>query len=204
MTKEDFRDNWHYQNMNRCFNNLLRDGIIPIINENDVISIDELIFTDNDELAGLIAAQLNVDAVIILTNVDGVYKDSDFKGTDPIIHTINIDEIESIQKRITNIKTNSGRGGMSTKLSVARKLALSGIVTHIVNGRSVDVLKKIMQGDEIGTTVLQSKKVNSMKRRLAYSDGFAIGSITVNEKLSDKLIAKESAISLLPIGITRY
>lgn len=63
VTKEDFRDRGHYQNMHRCFLNLLRDDIIPIVNENDVITIKELVFTDNDELAGLVATQLEANAV---------------------------------------------------------------------------------------------------------------------------------------------
>ncbi|MGI4734325.1 MAG: glutamate 5-kinase, partial [Janthinobacterium lividum] len=73
VTKEDFRDRQHYLNMKNCFQELLQQNVIPIVNENDVISVTELMFTDNDELAGLVASMLNADALLILSNVDGIF-----------------------------------------------------------------------------------------------------------------------------------
>jgi glutamate 5-kinase len=73
VTKEDFRDRMHYLNMKNCLEILLQHGVIPVVNENDVVSVTELMFTDNDELAGLIASMLNAQALIILSNVDGLY-----------------------------------------------------------------------------------------------------------------------------------
>ena len=72
VTKEDFRDRQHYINMRNCFLALLRDEVVPVVNENDVVSISELMFTDNDELAGLVAAMVNAEALVILSNIDGV------------------------------------------------------------------------------------------------------------------------------------
>src|SRR5471030_334255 len=73
VTKEDFRDRMHYLNMKTCLDLLLQHEVIPVVNENDVVSVTELMFTDNDELAGLIASMLNAQALIILSNVDGLY-----------------------------------------------------------------------------------------------------------------------------------
>jgi glutamate 5-kinase len=73
VTKEDFKSRHHYLNMKNCLTALLNNHIVPVINENDVISVTELMFTDNDELAGLVSAMMNADKLIILTNVDGVY-----------------------------------------------------------------------------------------------------------------------------------
>src|ERR1700733_5256594 len=73
VTKEDFRDRMHYLNMRNCLEILLQHQVIPVVNENDVVSVTELMFTDNDELAGLIASMLNAQALIILSNVDGLY-----------------------------------------------------------------------------------------------------------------------------------
>src|ERR1700761_3393381 len=84
VTKEDFRDRMHYLNMKTCLQLLLQYGVIPVVNENDVVSVTELMFTDNDELAGLIASMLNAQALIILTNVDGIY-DGDPKLADSSI-----------------------------------------------------------------------------------------------------------------------
>jgi len=84
VTKEDFRDRLHYLNMQNCFSILLQHNVVPVVNENDVISVTELMFTDNDELAGLIASMLKADALIILSNVDGIYngdpKKREFEG----------------------------------------------------------------------------------------------------------------------------
>src|ERR1700733_4706117 len=73
VTKEDFRDRLHYLNMKNCLKILLQHHVVPVVNENDVVSVTELMFTDNDELAGLIASMLNAQALIILSNVDGLY-----------------------------------------------------------------------------------------------------------------------------------
>src|SRR5471030_2856320 len=82
VTKEDFRDRLHYLNMRNCLEVLLQHQVIPVVNENDVVSVTELMFTDNDELAGLIASMLNAQALIVLTNVDGIYDgDPNTEGT---------------------------------------------------------------------------------------------------------------------------
>ncbi|HEX7762578.1 MAG TPA: glutamate 5-kinase, partial [Cellvibrio sp.] len=98
VTKEDFKSRHHYLNMQNCLAALLSNNIVPVINENDVVSVTELMFTDNDELAGLVSAMVNTDILIILTNVDGIYDgDPDQPGTH-LIHTydskvINLEDI---------------------------------------------------------------------------------------------------------------
>ncbi|MEK7175447.1 MAG: glutamate 5-kinase [Patescibacteria group bacterium] len=203
VTKEDFRDRGHYQNMYRCFLNLLRDGIVPIVNENDVIAIKELIFTDNDELAGLVAAQLKADAVIILTSVDGLLDRSPSDPSAKTIPEINLNNISDFQKNITQEKTSVGRGGMITKFNVAKKLIASGIAVHIANGKRKNVLQEIIDDRQIGTKFIPLRKTSSTKRRLAYSEGLTMGAIIVNKCAGDMLSAKERAMSLLPIGITK-
>lgn len=201
VTKEDFRDKNHYQNMRDCFLNLLHDGIIPIVNENDVVAIKELLFTDNDELSGLIATQLQADAVIILTSVDGILDGNPSDSSSKTIPEINSKNIASFQKYITQEKTNVGRGGMVTKFNVARKLMSSGIAVHIVDGKKENVLQDVIDGHTIGTKFIPSRKTSGIKRRLAYSEGLTAGFIMINKCISDILISKKSATSLLPIGI---
>ena len=203
VTKEDFRDRGHYQNMRRCFSNLLRDGIVPVVNENDVIAIKELVFTDNDELAGLIAAQLEADAVIILTSVDGVLDRSPSDPSAKTIPEIDFNNISEFQKHITQEKTSVGRGGMMTKFTVARKLIASGIAVHIASGKRTNVLREITDGRQIGTKFIPLRKTSGVKRRLAYSEGLTMGAIVVNQCAGDMLIARERTMSLLPIGIIK-
>lgn len=146
VTKEDFRDKEHYQNMRNCFLNMLRDNVIPIVNENDVVAIRELVFTDNDELAGLIAKQLKADAVIILSSVDGML-DNNLK----VIPEISYKDIASAQKYVTKNKTASGRGGMVSKFATAKKLAALGATVYIANGKKRGVLLDILSGRQVGT-----------------------------------------------------
>ncbi len=137
--------------MRNCFLNLLRDGIIPIVNENDVVAIGELVFTDNDELAGLIANQLKADTVILLTSVEGVLGGEPCGKKPEIISQINLKNIASFQKYITKEKTSTGRGGMATKFATAKNLMLRGIAVYIANGKRKNVLLEIMSGKPVGT-----------------------------------------------------
>ena len=157
-TKEDFRDRQHYANMKNCFENLLQDKIIPIVNENDVVAISELVFTDNDELAELVATQLRVDVVVILTSVDGVLVGG------RTISEINLSNAVSFKKHITPERSAGGRGGMRTKFSVSLKLAKRGITTYIVNGKKRNALTDVIAGKRIGTKFLPRKKAASYKR----------------------------------------
>lgn len=153
-TKEDFRDKQHYQHMKDCIENLLRNNVVPVVNENDVVAVAELVFTDNDELAGLIAEQLNADAVILLTGVDGVLEGDWKKGEVKIIPEISLENIASFEKNITEEKSDFGRGGMRTKFGIAKRLAHSGITTHIANGKTPGVLIGLQNGLSIGTKFL--------------------------------------------------
>src|SRR5689334_19502768 len=89
VTKEDFRDRMHYLNMKNCLELLLQHQVIPVVNENDVVSVTELMFTDNDELAGLIASMLNAQALIVLTNVDGIYNGNPSAPGSSVIEEVN-------------------------------------------------------------------------------------------------------------------
>lgn len=145
-TKEDFRDETHYLNMKNCFEGLLLDNVVPVVNENDVVAIAELLFTDNDELAGLVAKQLEVDAVIILTGTDGILDENN--KTVPEVNSSNIDEVASF---ISINKSVSGRGGMASKFSVAKELSQNGIAVHIVSGKRKNILVDVVRGEKVGT-----------------------------------------------------
>ena len=149
-TKEDFRDRIHYLNMQNCFRALLRDNIIPVVNENDVISVSELMFTDNDELAGLIAAMIGADTLLLLSNVDGIYNG---RPGEPGVDIIPL--IEGPDKKwlkvITPSRSSMGRGGMMTKYRIARQAAKVGITTYIANGKREQVIPDLIDGKKLGT-----------------------------------------------------
>ncbi|MEK7132887.1 MAG: glutamate 5-kinase [Patescibacteria group bacterium] len=153
-TKEDFRDREHYSHMKNCIENLLRNDVIPVVNENDVVAVAELVFTDNDELAGLLASQLNVNAVFFLTGIDGVMDRDWKKGNAKVIPEISLANIDSFEKHITEEKSDFSRGGMRTKFEIAKKLARDGITTHIANGKVPGILMGLDRGLSIGTKFL--------------------------------------------------
>ncbi len=151
VTKEDFRDGEHSENMDRCFLNLLQRNVIPIVNENDVVAIQELIFTDNDELAGLIAERLKADALIILTSVHGVLNGNPSDPCSKTIPEIRYESILEAEAHVTVEKTDVGRGGMLTKFAIAKKLMELGIAVYIAHGKDEGVLRKVLSGDALCT-----------------------------------------------------
>ncbi len=201
-TKENFSSRGHYLNMKNCISTLLENRIIPIVNENDTISITELMFTDNDELSGLIASMVNSEALVILSNVDGVYNSHPKNENAQLINKFSIDQPEP---DISEENSNFGRGGMITKFRIAKKLANSGISVHIANGSRENILVDLLDtGKETGHTYFEpSPKTSSgVKKWIAYSDGFAKGKVIINSGAFNALHS-DKAVSLLPVGIVR-
>ena len=149
--KEDFRDKRHYLNMRGCLRALLKSGLVPIVNENDVVAVEELMFTDNDELAGLIAAMVKASRLFILTTVDGV---KDNQGM--IIKVIK--KLSDYQRFVTPEKSSFGRGGMSAKCATAMRSAKLGIQTHIISGKIKNGILKVVAGEKIGTVFMPQRK----------------------------------------------
>ncbi|MEI7524789.1 MAG: glutamate 5-kinase [Mariniphaga sp.] len=202
-TKENFSDRLHYLNMRNCMTTLLENDVVPVVNENDTISVTELMFTDNDELSGLIASMMDMEALVILTNVDGVYTGSPEEPESELITKINQGETLNIEA-ISGKRSNFGRGGMLTKFHIASKLAGQGISVHITNGIKENTLSKILLEGEaaVQTHFLPSKKRSTGVRKwLAHSDDFAKGEVIINYGAKDALLS-DQAVSLLLIGIT--
>src|ERR1700761_7419738 len=199
VTKEDFRDRLHYLNMKNCLEILLQHQVIPIVNENDVVSVTELMFTDNDELAGLIASMLNAQALILLTNVDGIYDGNPNEEGSSIINEV-LDTGIDFSSFITSGRSQFGRGGMITKSHMAQKTARLGIAVHIANGTKDDVLTDVLAGTVPHTYFIPNKTASEKKKWIAHSEKSATGIVQVNEGAKTALISKK-ATSLLPVGI---
>lgn len=201
-TKEDFRDRTHYLNMKNCFQALLRDNVIPIVNENDVISVNELMFTDNDELAGLIAAMMNADALLILSTVDGILDGHPEKPASKPIAEIDPDD-KAIQAFIMPSKSSFGRGGMHTKFSISKKVSKLGITTFIANGKRQNSITNILKGDFVGTKILAKKVASNIKKWMAFNELSEKALVYINAGAVEVLTSDEKISSLLPIGITK-
>jgi len=199
-TKEDFRSRRHYLNMKNCFEALLQDRVIPIANENDVVSVGELMFTDNDELAGMIASMLDAESLILLTNVDGVF-DGDPKDPKSKVITEIDPQKESCEKYIQKTKSEFGLGGMLTKCRIAKTLSALGTTTYIANGGHENVITDILKTEQIGTRFIPQKKVSKVKKWIALAKGYEKGIIYVNEN-AEKIL-KEKVSSVLPVGVIK-
>ncbi len=199
VTKGDFGDRLHYLNMRTCLTALLGQQIVPIVNENDAVSVTELMFTDNDELSGLLASMLQVDAHIILSNVDGLF---DFTGpTKRLIAEVDPSS-KAFSQFIRPTKSEFGRGGMLTKCTIAHKLSRLGITVHIANGKTRGILQSIVGGEPVGTRFISKKSEHGIKRWIAHSEGLEKGAVIVNQGAIDALTGTDHASSLLPVGIT--
>lgn len=199
VTKEDFRDRTHYLNMKNCLQILLQNNVIPVVNENDVVSVTELMFTDNDELAGLIASMMNADALFILSNVDGIYNGDPKLPESKVIEKIN-NPLIALSDFISTKRSEFGRGGMLTKSNIAQKVANLGIHVHIVNGKKDEVLQKVIHNDLVHTHFVAHKHQSEKKKWIAHAETTATGAVKINKGAKEMLLS-ERATSLLPIGI---
>jgi glutamate 5-kinase len=202
-TKENFSSRAHYLNMKNCFTTLLENKVIPIVNENDTISVTELMFTDNDELSGLIASMVNSDALILLSNVDGVFSDHPKNKNAKLIEQIEVNEKEP-ESGISREQSDFGRGGMMTKFRIAQKVAGDGIAVHVANGTTENVLVRILTEKDFKHTLFvpNTKAASGVKKWIGYSDGFAKGEVIINAGAA-KALDSDKAISLLPVGIIK-
>ena len=201
-TKESFRDRRHYLNMKNCILAMLENHVLPIVNENDTVSINELMFTDNDELSGLISSMMDCKSLLILSNVDGVYAGAPGEEGTELIKLID-EESESLEKYISNVKSGFGRGGMFTKCTIARKIASQGVDVFIANGTRDSIITDIVRRKDVPYShfIASNKRETGVKKWLSHSDTFAKGAVVINSGARDALL-DEKATSLLMIGIT--
>ncbi|NDV77381.1 glutamate 5-kinase [Dysgonomonas sp. 511] len=204
-TKEDFSTRRHYLNQRNCMSVMLDNKVMPIVNENDAISVNGLMFTDNDELSGLVATMMGCNKLIILSNINGIYTGNPSDPASELIREIDTKNGKNnIEDCIQTSKSSTGRGGMTTKYNIARKVAEEGIEVIIANGRTSHILVDLIGKKDVPSTrfVASPKAANSLKKWIAHSEGFAKGEIHVNQGASEALLG-EKAVSLLPIGITK-
>lgn len=152
-TKRDFDPGKHRDNMVNCYEGLIAEGVIPIANEDDAVSLSMSTFTDNDELASLVAELIHADMLILLTDTDGLFDGHpDDEGTKVIPH-VNVNEpVEQfVQKRDKG--EGGGRGGMASKVRIAKHTAKLRIPTFIANGKQDNVIRDIVYGKTTGTKV---------------------------------------------------
>lgn len=201
--KESFATRGEYLNQRSCMTVMLENGVIPIVNENDTVSVTELMFTDNDELSGLIASMMDCDTLIILTNVDGIYNGNPKLPGTQVIPEVNYDH--DLSEYILETKSGFGRGGMITKAHIANKVADEGIKVIIANGKRDNILVDLATRPQhiIHTEFKPNPNpASTVKKWIAHSESFAKGVVHVNAKAAEALRG-DKAVSLLLVGVTR-
>jgi glutamate 5-kinase len=180
---------------------LLRLGVVPIVNENDTIATEEIRFGDNDNLAATIVNAVEADLLVILTDVEGLYErpPQPDQPTPPLIRTVG-KVTTAIRTAASGAGTRFGSGGMITKLQAARVAARSGAATVLCHGGTPRVLEKLILGEQHGTLFEPGERLRGRKHWLAFT-AKARGRIVIDDGAARALIA--DGRSLLPAGILR-
>ncbi len=205
-TKTSLSTRRDYLNQKNCMEVMLGAGVVPIVNENDTISVTELMFTDNDELGGMVSTMMSADALVILSNIDGIFTGNPADPASELIREI-APEGEDLSRYIQSSHSSFGRGGMLTKSRIARRVAAEGIEVIIANGKREGILTDIVlrredSGVPFTRFVPAARPVSGVKKWIAHSDGFAKGEIHVSTRAVEALCGNK-AVSLLPVGVER-
>ena len=201
LTHEDLADRQRYLNARATLNTLLELGVVPIINENDTIVTDEIKFGDNDTLGALVANLIEADALVILTDQQGLYSADPRQNPEATL----ISEGRAEDRQYENMAGGAGsgisKGGMITKIRAAQRAARSGAHTVIASGREKDILERLIQGEKLGT-LLHASNTPLQARKQWLADHL---------QTAGKLILDEGAVgalkqgrSLLPIGVSHF
>ncbi len=201
LTREDMENRQRYSNAHNTVMELLRHKIIPVVNENDTVAVEEIKFGNNDILGTLVAHLSQADLLVLLTDKDGLF--SEDPALNPKARLISgvRDINKEIERGASRSRSLVGTGGMQAKIQAAKNMMLSGVPMVIANGRRRDILNKIMAADEVGTFFFPMKvKMSSRKNWLAWSVN-PKGEIVVDDGARRALI--EMNKSLLPTGIQK-
>ena len=199
LTHEDLSSRHRYLNARNTLFTLLSYGVVPIINENDTVVVDEIKFGDNDNLSALVAGLIDADLLLILTDTDGLYDKDPRSHADANLIPL-VEKIDShIEHMAGGVGTSIATGGMITKIQAAKKASTVGIATIIASGRDMINIEKVFASEKVGTLFLsQSEKLTSRKHWIATVLN-SKGKIVVDDGARDALISKGK--SLLPTGI---
>ena len=184
-TKESLSTRRQYLNQRNCMEAMLSNGVLPIVNENDTISVTELMFTDNDELSGLVAAMMNAEALIILSNIDGIYDGSPADPASQVIRRVKPEE--DLTQYIDPARSSRGRGGMATKSRISSRAAAEGIEAAAVRAsKAASILA-------VGVTAVEGDFERDDLVRILASDGtqLAVGRIACDSDTARRNIGRK-------------
>ena len=197
LTEDDFKIRRRYVHLSATMERLLELGVVPIVNENDVVSTAEIafygpqVFGDNDRLSVLVASGLQADVLVVLTDVDGVYT-----GPPGTHGAERISLYDPASEVVIGAGSAQGRGGMSSKLQSARVGAQAGVDVVVANGHDPEVLARVFAGDDVGTVFPREGELSGRQRWLAFATA-PVGRLRVNDGARVALLENDASL-LLP------
>jgi glutamate 5-kinase len=201
VTEDDFSDLKRYSILRQTFERLLKLGAVPVVNENDTVTNiyteQAPIFRDNDRLAALVLTKLEADALVLLSNVDGLLSRVDGSKLGPVVPLVT--EITAEVRNSAKGTSVTGRGGMIAKLDAAAIAMQAGGLVLIANGKTPQVLERIFQGEALGTLFLPGSRLAGKRRWLAFAANVR-GQAGINARAADALLHRQA--SLLVSGVT--
>src|SRR5215212_9964072 len=214
LTEDDFTDRRRYSNLQRTMERLLKLGVVPVVNENDTVSTAELeyvpggarVFSDNDRLAALVASKLASDALVLLSDVDGLLvprppgEPCAVEPDEELMVLPYVAEVTPELKALASGPSATGRGGMVTKLEAAEIAMRAGCVAVIANGRRPDTLARVFAGEPVGTAFVPTTRMAGKRRWIAYAAGVR-GRVVVNDGAREAILRGKA--SLLASGVVR-
>ncbi|NPV53259.1 MAG: glutamate 5-kinase [Firmicutes bacterium] len=165
LTREDIASPARYHNVHNTFEALLRYGVVPIVNENDTVAVDEIKFGDNDTLSALVATITGAQLLILLSDVDGLYSGDPRKDRDARLIPLVSDIDDNICHCAGGTGSNLAVGGMATKIEAARIATGRGVYVVVASSEQEEILERIVDGAEVGTLFLPRQLDNASQRR---------------------------------------
>jgi len=201
LTHEDLVDRRRYLNARSTLRTLLDLGVVPVVNENDTVAVDEIRFGDNDTLAALVGNLVEAEVVVLLTDQDGMYEADPRQNP----NTPMIKECPASDSKLESMAAGGGvgslgRGGMLTKVRAAQRAARSGAATLIAPGAREGVLQQIVAGEDVGTLLLPGKQLLVARKQWLADHLQTAGRLTLDD--GAVAVLREAGTSLLAVGVT--
>lgn len=194
---DDFENRNRMINLSNTLEELFKNKILPIINENDALNVEEIKVGDNDTLSALLVPMVNCDLLVLISDIDGLYDKNPKQYSDAkkIDYVYKIDK--TIDAMVGDITSNVGTGGMETKIKAARICTFAGGNMAIVANEDIDKIIDLVNGEKVGTLFISDKTLHSKEHWMVYN-AYAKGSIVVDDGAKKALLERKS---LLPKGI---
>ena len=202
LTKADMVNRHSYANARNALQEMISWGVIPIINENDVVAIDEFKIGDNDNLSALVASLADADLDILLSDIDGLYTANPKTHPEAKLVSVVEEVTPAIEATAGGAGSKNATGGMLTKLQAAKNAMSAGIALIIANGEDLEILRRIMRGEPVGTLfVPRENHLRFRNQWLAFGSKIS-GKLIVDAGLA-KALRQKGSCSILPVGILR-